>query len=234
MDISILIPTLTSRRPLFEVVLQEVRRQIAEVPEIQVEVLWEADERELTLGAKRNVLMDRCTGKYHCFVDDDDILAPYFLKSFVPMIQSGIDYDCASFVGAHYEKGVFRKLFNHSLEIKEWFETEERYFRSPSPMNLLKTSIVRQVRYKDIRDTEDHEFSIRLVGTGLLKTEFAVNPNRPLYHYVDRVKEDREKWKYTWDGDYIRLYRVPDPSTYVATAPPNPVRPLAFLKLSRG
>jgi hypothetical protein len=230
MDISILIPTLTSRRPLFDLVLQEVRRQIAEVPEIRVEVLWEEDERELTLGAKRNLLMDRCTGTYHCFIDDDDILAPYFLKSFVPMIQSGIDYDCASFVGAHYERGVFTKLFNHSLFFTEWFETEERYFRSPSPMNMLKTSIVRQVRYKDIRDTEDHEFSIRLVGTGLLKTEFAVDPNRPLYHYVDGVKEDREKWTYTWDGDYIRLYRIRDPTV----PPPNPVRPLAFLKLSRG
>jgi hypothetical protein len=231
MDISILIPTLTTRRALFEAVLQEVRRQISEVPEINVEVLWEEDNREMTLGAKRNLLMDRCNGKYHCFVDDDDILAPYFLKSFVPMIQSGIDYDCASFVGAHYEVGKFKKLFNHSLYFKEWFETDERYFRSPSPMNMLKTSIVRQIRYKDIRDTEDHEFSKRLVDSGLLKTEFEVNPNRPLYHYVDRVKEDREKWKYMWEGDFIRLYRIPEP---VPPSKPNPPRPLAFLKISRG
>lgn len=207
-----------SRRNLFERVLQEVERQIRLTPEIKVEVLWNADNGELTLGQKRNVLMDQCTGKYHCFIDDDDVLAPYFLKSFVPMIQSGIDYDCASFVGAHYHAGKFMKLFNHSIVYKDWFETPERYYRCPSPMNLIKTSIVRQVRYRDIRNTEDHEFSMRLLKTGLLQTEFEVNPNRPLYHYIDGVKEDREMWNHSWIGDFLHLYKRQDPSAFHMTA----------------
>ena len=235
MDISILIPTMNARRTLFEDVLQQVRRQIAETPEIKVEVLWEADNGEMTLGAKRNVLMDRCSGKYHCFIDDDDVLAPYFLKTFVPMIQSGIDYDCASFVGAHYVRGKFVKLFNHALVYKEWFETPERYYRCPSPMNLIKTSIVRQVRYHDIRNTEDHEFSMRLMRTGLLNNEFQVNPNRPLYHYVDGVKEDRDRWRYYWIGDFLQLYRTPDPVDFrVGPTPGASLKPLGFLKLSGG
>lgn len=234
MDISILIPTMNSRRPLFEDVLREVQHQIAETPQIKVEVLWESDNGEMTLGAKRNVLIDRCTGKYHCFIDDDDVLAPYFLKTFVPMIQSGIDYDCASFVGAHYVKGHFVKLFNHSIVYKEWFEMPERYYRCPSPMNIIKTSIVRQVRYHDIRNTEDHEFSMRLMRTGLLNKEFEVNPNRPLYHYIDGVKENREQWKYYWIGDFLQLYYTPIASDFKITATPEIAQPLKFLKLSRG
>jgi glycosyltransferase involved in cell wall biosynthesis len=235
MDISILIPTMNSRRALFEDVLRQVRRQIADTPEIKAEVLWEADNGEMTLGAKRNVLMDRCSGKYHCFVDDDDVLAPYFLKTFVPMIQSGIDYDCASFVGAHYDKGKFVKMFNHALVYKEWFETPERYYRCPSPMNLIKTSIVRQVRYHDIRNTEDHEFSMRLMRTGLLNNEFQINPNRPIYHYVDGVKEDRDRWRYYWIGDFLQLYRTADPVDFRVTSPSVQVsKPLGFLKLSGG
>lgn len=224
MDISILMPTMHSRRVLFADALKEVQKQIAETPEIKVEVLWEADNGELTLGQKRNVLIDRCSGKYHCFVDDDDVIAPYFLKTFVPMIQSGIDYDCASFVGAYYFRGTYKKLFNHSMEYKSWFETQERYYRCPSPMNLIKTSIVRQVGYKDIRNIEDREFSMRLINTGLLKTEFQVNPNRPLYHYIDGVKEDREHWRYHWVGDFLELYRVDQ----------RVLNPLGFLKLSGG
>jgi glycosyltransferase involved in cell wall biosynthesis len=231
MDISILIPTMNSRKSLFDEVLREVRRQIRETSEIKVEVLWESDNGELTLGAKRNILVDRCSGKYHCFVDDDDVLAPYFLKTFVPMIQNGTDYDCASFVGAHYVKGRFVKVFNHSLLYKDWFETPERYYRCPSPMNLIKTSIVKQVRYKDIRNTEDHEFSMRLLATGLLNKEFEVNPNRPLYHYIDGVKEDREKWRHYWIGDFLQLYKVPEPSEFHITAK-TPAQPLKFLKLS--
>jgi glycosyltransferase involved in cell wall biosynthesis len=233
MDISILIPTMHSRRNLFEQVLKEVERQIRTTPEIKVEVLWNADNGELTLGQKRNVLMDQCRGKYHCFIDDDDVLAPYFLKTFVPMIRSGIDYDCASFVGAHYHNGQLKKLFNHSIIYKEWFEMPERYYRCPSPMNLIKTSVVRQVRYRDIRNTEDHEFSMRLMRSGLLNNEFQVNPNRPLYHYIDGVKEDREKWDYEWIGDFLRLYRRPDNDKFNIHASEK-ANPLPYLKLSRG
>jgi hypothetical protein len=121
------------------------------------------------------------------------------------MIQSGVDYDCASFLGAHYERGRFNKLFYHSMDVPEWVETPERFLRSVSPMNMIKTSIVREVRYKDIRKTEDHEFSKRLMASGLLKTEFKI-PNRPVYHYLDAVKSDRTVWKYVWNGDYIQLY----------------------------
>lgn len=235
-DISILIPTMTPRKQLFEQVLAEVRKQIAECPEIRTEVIWESDNGELTLGQKRNVLVDRCQGKYHCFVDDDDVLAPYFLRTFVPMIQSGIDYDCASFLGAHYKRGVLNKLFYHSLDVPEWAETSERFLRSVSPMNMIKTSIVRQVRYKDIRNTEDHEFSKRLMASGLLQTEFKIDPNRPIYHYIDGVKADREDWSYTWDGDYIHLFKkLPERAfsfqmvNYSAMSG-NAIAPLSFIK----
>lgn len=208
MDISILIPTMKSRERLFRQVLTEIQKQAAECPEIKTEILWESDNGELTLGQKRNVLMDKCSGKYHCFIDDDDVLAPDYLKTFVPMITSGVDYDCASFVGAHYERGRFNKLFHHSLDYTEWTEFPDRYIRTVSPMNLIKTSIVRQVRYMDIRNTEDHEFSKRLLASRLLKTEFKINPIHPIYHYVDGVKQDREQWKWEWENaDRLRMWK---------------------------
>lgn len=231
MDISILIPTMKPREKLFRQVLAEIQRQAAECPQIRTEILWESDNGELTLGQKRNVLMDRCSGKYHCFIDDDDVLARDYLKTFVPMIASGVDYDCASFVGAHYQRGVFNKLFHHSLAYSSWDETADRFIRTVSPMNLIKTDIVRQVRYKDIRNTEDHEFSKRLMASGLLKTEYEINPNHPIYHYVDGVKGDREKWKYEWQGDYIRLFKELeyDMKSYVAYSGNAPLGPLSFL-----
>ena len=249
MDISILIPTMTPRRALFEQVLAEIRKQASECWRLRTEILWESDNGELTLGQKRNVLMDRCVGKYHCFIDDDDVLAPDYLKSFVPMITSGIDYDCASFVGAYYKggtftwpyaggvpnEGTFLKLFHHSLYYTEWSETPERYIRTISPMNLIKTDIVRQVRYKDIRNTEDHEFSKRLMASGLLKTEFAINPNHPIYHYIDGVKQDRIQWRYSWETpDRLKLWKQPtyDFHSQFRTTPP-PQAPLQFLRFSR-
>lgn len=235
MDVSILIPTMTPRKSLFEVVRAEIQRQAAECPQIRVEILWESDNGELTLGQKRNVLVDRCTGRYHCFIDDDDILAPDYLRTFVPMITSGVDYDCASFVGAHYNRGVFTKLFHHSLVYSEWDETPDRYVRTISPMNLIKTDIVREVRYKDIRNTEDHEFSKRLMASGLVTTEFEIDPTHPIYHYIDGVKADREQWLHEWMGDRLRLFKRPilGRDSYSVRQPSAAYTPLSFLRISR-
>lgn len=209
---SVLIPTMNSRRPLFEEVYQEISRQANELKEqhnINVEVLYEADNGELTLGAKRNLLVSRANGKYCCFIDDDDVISPSYLKTFIPMLQG--DYDCASFVGMYYYRGdrmpYYDKPFYHSLDVKSWYETDDRYWRSVSPMNMIKTDIVRKVKYKDIRNTEDHEFSIRLMDSGLLKNEFKI-PYIPIYHYIDGVKETRVSWKYDWkdNNQKIELY----------------------------
>ena len=199
MHFSILIATMYPREGMFREVLKEVQRQISELPShVKAEVLWEVDNGELTLGAKRNILVDRANGKYHCFVDDDDIISPNYLRTFIPMIE--YDYDCASFLGAYYNKGKFEKLFFHSLDIKEWNENDDMFLRCISPMNMIRTDIVRQLRYKDIRNTEDHEFSIRLMQSGLLHKEYKI-PFTPIYHYLDRIKEDRHEWGYTWADD---------------------------------
>jgi len=210
MDFSILIPTLHTRRVLFEQVYSEIQRQIAEISNARIEVLYESDNGELTLGAKRNLLVSRAHGKYHCFIDDDDVISPVFLKTFLPMLDD--DYDCSSYVGAYYHTGEFKKLFYHSLDICEWGESEDVYLRCPSPLNMIRTDIVRQIQYKDIRNTEDYEFSMRLLDSGLLKKEYKI-PYVPIYHYIDGVKENREKLLYSWNNDYTRinLFQKPDP-----------------------
>jgi GT2 family glycosyltransferase len=214
MDFSILIPTLNSRHILFQQVYSEIQNQIAQITTARIEVLYESDDGELTLGAKRNLLVSRAQGKYHCFIDDDDVVSPTFLKTFLPMIED--DYDCSSYVGAYYHKGEFKKLFYHSLDIQEWSQTEDVYLRCPSPLNMIRTDIVRQIQYKDIRNTEDYEFSIRLLDSGLLKKEYKI-PYVPIYHYIDGVKENRNEWLYSWNKDYTRLNLFQKPSPL----PPN-------------
>lgn len=203
MDFSILIPTMKSRERLFLQVLTEVQRQISEIKIAKIEVLYESDSGELTLGAKRNLLISRASGKYCCFIDDDDIISPTFIKTFLPMLND--DYDCSSFVGAYYHNGKYIKDFYHSIDIKDWYETEDRFWRSPTPLNMIKTDICRKVQYADIRNTEDYEFSKRLIESDLLKKEYKI-PIIPIYHYVDGVKDTREQWKYRWIGKYIELY----------------------------
>lgn len=229
MDFSILIATMHSRNLLFQEVLREVKRQISELPSnVRVEVIYEVDGGEMTLGAKRNLLVSRAKGKYHCFVDDDDVISPIFIKTFIPMLED--DYDCSSYVGMYYYRGNdekhYDKLFYHSIDVSDWYETSDRFWRNVSPMNMIKTDIVRQVQYKDIRNTEDHEFAIRLAHSGLLKKEYKI-PFAPVYHYIDRVKDTRYIWKYEWINNFSKLrWFIPE----ITTPPP----PLQTFRMSNG
>jgi len=222
MDFSILIATMHSRNALFKEVLQEVQRQISELPpNVRAEVLYEVDNGEMTLGSKRNLLVSRASGKYHCFIDDDDVISPTFIKTFIPMLED--DYDCASYVGMYYYRGDsnkhFEKPFYHSLDVSEWYENPGIYCRNVTPMNMIKTEIVRKVRYKDIRNTEDHEFAARLAQSGLLKKEYKI-PFAPIYHYIDGVKETRHMWKHEWTNNLSELKWF----TSQVTIPPPPLQ----------
>lgn len=205
MDFSILIPTMYSRASVFEKIYKEIHRQITELTNVKIEVLYEIDNGEMTIGKKRNLLVSRANSKYLCFIDDDDIISPVFLKTFLPMLED--DYDCASFVGAYYNNGKFMKLFYHSIDNKKWYESNNCYLRPPSHLNMIKTEIVKQVSYKNIRYREDYEFSMSIIESQLVKKEYKI-PFIPIYHYVDGIKDNRDKWNYIWNSDYSRISLV--------------------------
>ena len=79
--ITIFVPTMTSRAAVFEVMMAELNRQMASlVDPSEVELLTELDDGELTIGAKRNRLLERATGDYVASVDDDDKIHPRYLE----------------------------------------------------------------------------------------------------------------------------------------------------------
>ena len=45
-----------------------------------VEILIEKDNREMSVGRKRNVLIDKAKGEYVCFIDDDDFISKDYLN----------------------------------------------------------------------------------------------------------------------------------------------------------
>ena len=45
-----------------------------------VEILVEKDNGTMSVGKKRNVLIDKANGEYICFIDDDDYVAENYLN----------------------------------------------------------------------------------------------------------------------------------------------------------
>lgn len=90
--LSILIPTIKERAGMFTVLHNEVIRQVKYIDDThptlgQIEVLFDDSARYLdgglSIGHKRQALLDRSKGKYVCFLDDDESIAPNYAETLV-------------------------------------------------------------------------------------------------------------------------------------------------------
>lgn len=181
--LSILIPTLKSRKVKRERLLRELRKQIGELENPRlVEVHLLQDEKEMTVGAKRNVLLDRARGEYVCYVDDDDMVAPEYLKEILKAIKENPKIDCVGFVGLMTTDGENPKEFRFSLKYRGSFSRNGVYYRTPNHLCAIHRGIAKLRRFPEISFGEDAKWAHELYNCGLLKTEYIIE--KVLYYYL--------------------------------------------------
>ena len=193
MDVSVLICTIPERNRMFATLYQRLT-DLKNKVSIQVEILYD-DTLDITIGEKRNRLLVRATGKYCCFVDDDDDVSDAYFDTYESAIGSGMDYDCVVLVGHYYLNGKFMKPFFHSLQYKSWYDDADGYYRCPNHLNLIKTDICREIGYTKLNFGEDKDFSERLMESGLIKTEYSHNDMLYLYYKIDIINPNLLKRK---------------------------------------
>lgn len=177
-DLSILICSITERAGMLAALRAQLERQIRKVAPRPIEVLVIADDGDLSIGAKRQLLLDTANGEYVAFVDDDDRVSDDYIKSILAAMES--KPDVVGMKGMYYENGEARKPFIHSMGVMTWYETEAAYWRCPNHLNPVKRTIARSVGFKDRNHGEDKEYSERLRAR--LTTEVMVEPI--IYHYL--------------------------------------------------
>lgn len=92
MKLSILILSITDRAEQLKKLTDELDIQI-EIYNLKdsVEVLTEIDNKEKTIGDKRNIVKAKANGEYICFIDDDDMVSRDYLKLIFDEINKGFD-----------------------------------------------------------------------------------------------------------------------------------------------
>ncbi len=90
MSISILIPTLPARRDNFAMLLHHLQEQIRNnKAEHRVEILFDATPQgKITIGEKRQRLIERARMDYVVFIDDDDWVSHDYIESVLHGIKS--------------------------------------------------------------------------------------------------------------------------------------------------
>lgn len=179
--ISILIPTLVTRRGYFNRIANVLNKQIKELgADKEVEILAYEDNREKTTGYKRNVLLQRAKGLFSVFVDDDDMVASFYVKDILETIKANPQIDAIGIQGWYSENGGKQEPFETSL-IHKWEKVNGWYYRTINHISPIRTELAKQILFPDKVRFEDYEWTMALKDSGLLKTEFVIK--KPMYFY---------------------------------------------------
>lgn len=183
MRLSILIATTIDRRQLFNVLYEEFMRQ---TEGLSVEVLFEEDDKQMTIGAKRQKLLERAKGDYVAFFDSDDWPMEYYISEVLRALE--FDPDCVGFL-IHMTTNLNNpQTCCHSIQYPKWAEKVDGYdyVRNCTHFNPIKRELALQVGYdSSLRFGEDRKYSDAV--TPLCVHEVFLD--RRLFHYRYSSKE---------------------------------------------
>ncbi len=180
---SILICTLDERLDQFSILYQKLQKQIHHYGlEDQIEILFFRDNRERSIGEKRNALLRQSRGKYINFIDDDDDVHDDYIKMLYDRIKK--KPDCVSLYGMITFDGNYPTPFFHSIAYDHYFEKPGAYYRPPNPINPIKRSIAAQFLFPHTSYTEDTDWAMQIARSKLLKKEESVFEPYYFYKYI--------------------------------------------------
>jgi hypothetical protein len=150
----------TERQENLNKLIHELNNQIcSNYADNIVEILVEKDNGTMSVGAKRNLLIDKANGEYICFIDDDDFIAQNYLN----LILQNLTKDILIIRIEHKINGKKGKEIQPSLYIDN-LETNELIFRANHlhlcPHLKMKAS---WVKFQEINFAEDLDYSQRLI-----------------------------------------------------------------------
>jgi glycosyltransferase involved in cell wall biosynthesis len=171
MKLSILIATIESRFHQFNILLEHLKEQKVE----GVEILSYSDNKQISIGNKRQALLNKARGEYVCFIDDDDWVPSTYISKIMEGINNGVD--CVGFLVALDGWGHERIICSLSNKWDGWYDNVGgyRFVRCPNHLSVIKKAHCLTIGYPDLRCGEDSDFSIRLKSSGLIKTEHFIN-----------------------------------------------------------
>jgi hypothetical protein len=183
--LSICICSLPSRRSQLDRLLDHLWSQILSMQigdnfPREVEIL--VDDREaISIGEKRQALIERAKAHFVCFVDDDDWVAHNYVWRILCALHSDPIADCAALSGVMTTAGQASEPFYNSIEYQEWYSKDGAHYRTPTHLSPVRRELALQAGFVPISHGEDFEYSRKL--RPLLKRE-VLTGKAPLYFYL--------------------------------------------------
>lgn len=185
--LAILIPTIVGREHYLDNMLNNIESLLTEENKHRVQVFILSDNREKSIGEKRNILIEMaveagCT--YRAFIDDDDEITEHYINECLKGMD--LDVDTCSLKGKYFVNGAYDKPFIHSIKYKGANTNAEFYERPPNHLNCTKLSLIADIKYPHTNFGEDMTHAEEVAKLGRLNTEYWIEP--VIYNYLFRTK----------------------------------------------
>jgi hypothetical protein len=178
-DWTILIPTIPGREQSLRSLIASIHSFHASVcPALRIKIALSFDNREKTIGLKRQQLLQAAEGKYVSFIDDDDRVTQAYFEDAAATIAG--NYDCMRLRGQ-----ISSWTFTHSLanKLTAPMANETTFLRPPNHLNVVKADIAKTVSFRtDATQGEDLDWTLKLMRLGFLRSEYQSDESR--IHYI--------------------------------------------------
>lgn len=184
-DWSVLIPTIPGREASLRRLVTSIQERVQRLaPTLRVQYCLDFDNRESSIGMKRQRLLDGALGRYLSFIDDDDDITDVYIEDLVATIRGG--YHVMRL------RGQMRQYqFQHSLatQLTDMMATADGLFvRPPNHLNPMLADVAKLIKFKDAVYGEDLDWCIRLHEHKFLQTEYT--PPDTHIHYIYNVARE--------------------------------------------
>lgn len=179
-SLSILIPTLQERWLKYSVLYNHLQAQVGER---DVRIIPDSRGRHITIGTKRQEMLQATATDYVVFVDDDDMVEHNYVELIYDAIQK--DPDVVGLRGWMTTNGANPESWSISIKYPEWKTDFDgfRYVRCPNHLAPIKREHALAIGYDvNSRFGEDADYSMRLRDAALCKKEEFID--QQIYHYI--------------------------------------------------
>jgi hypothetical protein len=178
-DWTVMIATIPGREEKLQTLLASIREKVNRLtPELRLEICLDFDNRESSIGDKRQRLLQRAAGKYLSFVDDDDAITDAYVEDVWGMIRG--NFHTMRLWG---KIGDYRFMHSTSVKLTDPMATEHIFQRPPNHLNPMLSDVAKLAPFKDATRGEDLDWTLSLYRTGVVKTEYRSDPSRTHYIY---------------------------------------------------
>jgi hypothetical protein len=157
--LSILIPSIPSRHEMLQSMLAKLNSQNKDFEMLGVvEFIYDDSpaflDGGLSIGKKRQSLVERASGKYLCFLDDDESIAPNYVESLLRLCNH--DMDVCTFRAIAKLNSAWGLIdMRLAYKVNDQFTPEHTVRRPPWHMCPVRSEFAKLHEFEDISNAED-------------------------------------------------------------------------------